>query len=68
MRLNIIFLHNHVLGKKGSVLNVPIPKANYLIRCGVAKEYVEKPKAKKATVKTKKDEVKSANSKTKPEH
>ena len=65
MGLQIKFLHNHVLGKKGDVLDVPIPKADYLIRCGVAKEYVEKPKAKKETAKTKKDGVKSANNKTK---
>lgn len=68
MAVRVKLLNNHVLGKKGDVLNVPIPKANYLIRCGVAKKYVEKPKAKKATVKTKKDEVKSANNKTKPKH
>lgn len=69
MGLHIKFLHNHVLGKKGSVLNVPIPKANYLIRCGVAKECVEKSKTEtKLKQKTKKDGIKSANSKAKPEH
>lgn len=69
MEVKVKLLNNHVLGKKGSVLNVPIPKANYLIRCGVAKEYVEKSKTEiKLKQKTKKDGIKSANSKAKPEH
>ena len=47
---------DHVLGKKGDVLDVPAPKANYLIRCGVAEEQ---------KIKEKKDGAKPSSSKNK---
>lgn len=69
MAVRVKILNNHVLGKKGSIIDVPIPKASYLIRCKVAEKHIE-PKPKKKTVKTKKenDGLNSANSKTKPKH
>lgn len=44
--MKVIFKHNHVLGKIGSILTLPKPKAFYLLRCKVVELYKEKPKVK----------------------
>ena len=56
--MKIDLIKDHVLGKKGDIVNVSQPRGDYLIRMGVAEKHVakveveeeeEKPKPKKET-------------------
>jgi len=41
--MKVEFIKNHDLSKKGQIVDLQGPLANYLIRCGVVKAYT-KPK------------------------